>query len=466
MSKLRIPRRVFLRGAAGVTVALPMLESLGFGELAFLPALGPSAARAQATPFRFAVFMHQANGVVQPNFWPSAAGPLTRASLQQDFDTQDRTVGMLADYGEKLIAVHGLSYEYSTTGCGHADGCLQCMTSARPNGNNSNESLAMGPSIDWVISQALDPAGTEPVSLYAGATSSYLGDVILYRGAQQRRAGERNPMNAYNRLFGAGTTTPTNPNQAEQERLALRRRSVNDIVRAQMQAVLARPEISSGDRMRLDAHFSAIRDLEVQMGTGCSVTQLEAFDAGVVDEVVHRHADIIALAMACGKSHVATLNIGNGNDQTQYIINGRTYERFHHISHRVRSDGSDGEAIPNAEALHHDIDKHFAGYFKYLLDKLAAITTPTGTLLDDGVAVWLNDLADGPAHSSRNLPWVLVGSAGGALRTGQYVRGDWNINRIHNTIGAAVGVTNAAGEPLDDFGDDGYTPGHVDGLLT
>jgi hypothetical protein len=340
------------------------------------------------------------------------------------------------------------------------------MTSAAPDGNNSNESLAQGPSIDWVISQALDPAGTEPVSLYAGATSSYLGDVILYRAARQRRAGERNPLNAYNRLFGTGTTSPTDPNQEEQARLALRRKSVNDIVRAQMQAVLGRPELSGNDRMRLDAHFAAIRDLEVDMAGGCSVSELEAFDSGNVDEVVHRHIDIIALSMACGKSHVATLNIGNGNDQTQYTINGRVYERYHHISHRVRSDGSDGEEIPNAEALHHDIDKKFAGYYLRLLEKLSATTTPTGTLLDDGVAVWLNDLADGPPHGSTNLPWVLAGSAGGALRTGQYVRGNWTINRIHNTIGAAVGVTNGAGEPLDDFGDSGYAKGHIDGLLT
>jgi hypothetical protein len=131
----------------------------------------------------------------------------------------------------------------------------------------------------------------------------------------------------------------------------------------------------------------------------------------------------------------------------------------------VRSDGSDGEPIPNAEGLHHDIDKKFAGYFKYLLDKLASFQTPTGTLLDDGVAVWLNDLADGPPHGSTNLPWVLAGGAGGALKTGQYVRGNWTINRIHNTIGAAVGLKNAAGAPLDDFGDDRYPKGHVDGLL-
>ena len=465
MMKKPIPRRMFLRGAAGVLVGLPLLESLGTGQLPLLEAFGPKKARAQEASFRYAIFMRQGNGVLQQQFWPQTAGMLTQASLEADA-AMNRTVGILAPYATKLTMVHGLKYNYSTTGCGHADGCLQALTATAPNGNNSNNSLATGPSLDWVISQALDAPGSEPVSLYAGATSSYLGDVILYRAAQQRRAGERNPMNAYMRLFGmdAGGSSTT-PGGEEAQRLAVRRKSVNDVVRAQMQAVLGRKELSMGDRMRLDAHFSAIRDVEVEITSGCSVTELEAFSANNVDQVVRAHSDILALAMACGKSHAGSLCIGNGNDQTQYTIDGKVYERFHHISHRVRSDGSDGEAIPNAEALHHDIDKKFAGYFKYLVDKLAAVKTPTGTLLDDGVAVWMNDLADGPAHSSRNLPWVLAGGAGGALKTGQYVRGDWTINRIHNTIGAAVGVKNAAGQPLDDFGDDRYPKGFVDGLL-
>jgi hypothetical protein len=169
--------------------------------------------------------------------------------------------------------------------------------------------------------------------------------------------------------------------------------------------------------------------------------------------------------MACGKSHAATLCIGNGNDQTQYVIDGQVMERYHHISHRVRSDGSDGEAIPDAELLHHRSDKKFAGYFKYMLDKLSSVQTPTGTLLDDGVSAWLNDLASGPPHGSKPVPWVLAGGAGGALKTGQYIRGDFSINKILNTIGAAVGVKNGEGAPLDDFGDGGYQKGHIDGML-
>lgn len=452
----KYPRRFFLKGAAGVTLALPLLESLKVPQV-----------KAQDNRFPFAVFVRQGNGIVQENFWPSQPGPLSRDSLSADLSQGDRTAGILADYAEKLNFIRGLSYDFSGTGCGHADGCFQCLTSAAPDGDNSNLTLAMGPSLDWVISQALDPPGSEPVSLYAGATSSFLGDVILYRGPMQRRAGERSPQNAYGRLFG--TETPVEPEDPldESTSLATRRKSVNDLVRAEMQALLGRKELSSGDRMRLEAHFDAIRDLEVNMPPPaiCAPTELGDLNPDFVDDIVHAHIDVIVMAIACGKSHAATLCIGNGNDQTQYTVDGQIMERFHHISHRVRSDGSDGEAIPDADLLHHKIDQKFAGYFKRLLDRLDAIETPTGTLLDDGVAALFNDLASGPAHGSRDVPWVLAGSCGGALRTGQFLDGDWGINRVHNSIGAAVGLKNSAGEPLDDFGNPEYSKGHIDGLL-
>jgi hypothetical protein len=446
-----LPRRLFLRGAAGVAVGLPLLESLG----------GVSEAGAQGERFRYALFLRQGNGVFQQKFWPvSADVALTKARLQEDAMNEDRTVGVLADYAEKLNLVHGLQYKFSGSGCGHADGCLQCLTSAKRNGNFSNETRALGPSLDWVISQALDAPGSEPVSLYAGATADYLGDLILYRGPEQLRAGERNPINAYQRLFGTSM-----PDEMDRARLALQRKSVNDLVRQQMQALLGRPELSAADRQRLDQHFQAIRDLENDMAGGCVISPLGEFDPENVDQVVKTHLDLLALAMACGKSHTGSLCVGNGNDQTQYMIDGRKLERFHHISHRIHADGGEGEPIPDAEDSHHKIDKMFAGFFKHLLDRLSSYTTPTGTLLDDGVCAWLNDLGDGPGHSSKNLPWVLAGGAGGTLKTGNYLKGTWTINKVHNTIGAAVGLTNDAGEPLDDFGDEEYDKGRLSELF-
>src|SRR5690606_37969251 len=125
----------------------------------------------------------------------------------------------------------------------------------------------------------------------------------------------------------------------------------------------------------------------------------------------------------------------------------------------IHSDGSDGDPIPDADRKHHEIDKLFASMFKEPLIALDSYETPTGTLLDEGVSIWLNDLSNGPPHSTDNMPYVCACSCGGQLRTGVYVdaaNGSRQLvshNKFLNTIGAAVGCKNAAGEPLDDFGD-------------
>ncbi|MET0342046.1 MAG: DUF1552 domain-containing protein [Polyangiales bacterium] len=451
-----VGRRAFLRGAASVVVGLPLLEGLL-----------PRGASAQAAGHRFAIFMRQGNGVQQgydkepDRFWPSALGNLTVAGMKAD---SGRAVSVLADHAAKLLLVRGTEMRaIQDAGCGHSSGGLLCLTAARADGRNVEKALATGESLDNRIARELSGAGVEPLTLRAGPRSGYLDDVLSYRSSGSRRVAESNPFNAYKALFGVST------GPSDEAQRALRRKSVNDLVRAEMAALLKNGKLSGEDRERLAQHQQAIRDLETGMQCALPPELLDPLskvttrdsesDAGVL-QTVKLQSQVIALAVACGKTHVATLQIGNGNDQTQYTINGTKYERFHHISHRINSDGSEGTAIANADVKHHEVDKLFAGLFKELVGQLDARKTPTGTLLDDGVAIWLNDLSNGPPHSTRNMPYVCAGSCGGALKTGVYVdAGDVASNRyvthnkFLNTIGAAVGCKNAAGAPLDDFGD-------------
>jgi hypothetical protein len=254
-------------------------------------------------------------------------------------------------------------------------------------------------------------------------------------------------------------------------------------VRDQLTALRNRTDLSSEDQSRLKLHFDSIRDLEIRMAA-CELpmeryNEIAAVPANTVDDnnmietISHMQMDILALAMSCGLVPAATLQIGNGNDGTQYVIDGVVQERFHHISHRINGDGDVGDPIPGAVDKHHRLDLKFAGIFKYLLDRLSGYTTPTGTLLDQGVTIWTNDLGNGPPHGNRNLPYVCAGSCGGYLRTGQYVSArtgtGYNDFTTHNkflsTIGAAVGVTNAQGQPLDDFGDPELQKGQISGML-
>jgi hypothetical protein len=465
----QVGRRVFLRGAASVVVALPILESLL-----------PRGVSAQSAAHRYVVFMRQGNGVQQglgqepDRFWPSSLGALTTASMRAD---NGRAVSVLAELAAKLLVVRGCEMRAIVdVGCGHASGGLLCLTAARANGRNVEKSLATGESIDNRIERALSGAGREPLTLRAGPRSGFIDDVLSYRASGNRRVAESNPYNAYKAMFGLSAGTAS----LDQQR-GLRQKSVNDLVRGEFAQLLSGTKLSRDDRDRLAQHQQAIRDLEVGMQCALPPALLDPLskvttsqaesDAGIV-QTVKLQSQVIALAMACGKVHAATLQIGNGNDQTQYTINGQKYERYHHISHRINSDGADGSTIANADLKHHEIDKLFAGMFRDLLRELDARKTPTGTLLDDGVAIWLNDLSNGPPHSTQNMPYICAGSCGGALKTGVYVdAGDVAAkkfvthNKFLNTIGAAVGCKNASGAALDDFGDPTLAKGRIPQML-
>jgi hypothetical protein len=466
-----VGRRVFLRGAASAVVALPILEGLL-----------PNLAAAQEASKPFAIFMRQANGCQQASngepdrFWPSKLGALTTAGMKAD---GDKAVNVLADFAAKLTIVRGCEMiDRQDAGCGHSAGGLMCLTAAKANGKNIQKALATGESIDNRITRELMGAGKEPLTLRAGMRSGYLDDVLSYRAAGNRRVAESSPYNAYKALFGIATTT----DPAAPDKDSLRRKSVNDLVRAEMTRLLSNSKLSKADRERLEQHQQAIRDLEVGMQCSLppsildpiskiSTSQAES-DAFILDTVKYQ-TQVIALAVACGMARAVTLQIGNGNDQTAYTINGVKYERYHYISHRINSDGSTGSAIANADKKHHDVDVLFAGMFKGLISELAARKTSTGTLLDQGVAVWLNDLANGPAHGRKNVPYVCAGGANGALKTGVYVdAGNMAANtyvthnKFLNTIGAAVGCKNAAGGPLDDFGDASFAKGRIDAMRT
>lgn len=455
-------RRRFLKGVGGVTVGLPFLEAL----------LPRHAKAALGDEKPYAIFCRQGNGVAQAvdeepeRFWPSfGLGAVTGAALTAD---TGRAVSELGPYGDRLSLLKGIDFAFEGNGCGHSGGGNQCLTAARVSQDPSgSRSLAEGESIDNLIAKQLGGADPEPLTLYVGQKRGYLDEVLSYRGPQQLRGAENNPYNVYVDLFGLSNVDPTIV-----EKLRRRQKSVNDLVRGEMQTLLSRTDLSAADRQRLDLHFQSIRDIEVELVCGLGageVAGLKALEAAVSDDdrfadVCKAQMDLIALTLACGAKRAVTLQWGSGNDQTEHTVDGQRQKSFHKISHRIDSDGDMGPPIPNADILHHKIDRIHLSLFKYLLDKLDGYKLANGSLLDLGVTVYLNDLSQ-KYHSYRGVPYILVGSAGGKLKTGQYLDLGVTNNKVLNTIGAALGCTNAAGAPLDDFGDVSLSPGGIPQLV-
>jgi hypothetical protein len=427
-------RRAFLRGAGSIAIGLPFLEGLP----------ERSAWAADAVPV-FSLFIVGACGVVGNKFFPNTAGALTTSGLAS---MTDKAVSVLAPHAANLLFVKGINFPLGgPTGCGHAQGLCQTLTAAPPGGTGSS-AYSNGISADIVIAQAVNPSAADPLTLYAGS-KNYIAERISFKGAGagQVRAADLNPYLLYSRLVGLTTSsdggTTADPLLVE---LATTRKSVNDLVRNELNSLMNMSALSGADKQRLKQHFDSIRDTEVTIGgmgatctkEGLSTSQIEALKSGIafktdgmIENVVKLHLELVALAFACNHNRVATLQWGDGTDGTKYAVpsNASLGWPFHHLSHRVASDSATGSnAI--AEQAHAEIDVLRMQSLLHGLDAFKA-----RGLQDKSLVMWTNHVADGPSHSMKNVPHIIWGNGGGYLKQGQFIdAGNVTNNKLFNTL--------------------------------
>ena len=455
-----VSRRAFLAGAgAAVAVGLPFLEGL------------PSrSAWAQSASPVFTFFVVAQNGVVNKSFLPAATGALTSQSLGSD---PNIATSVLAPHAANLLLLKGLDYPNGVQSCGHAEGCVQTLTGVRP-GSSGNKAFSGGPSADTLIAKALG-AG-DPIALYSGP-KGFIAERISFKGAGagQVRAADVNPYLLYSKVVGlagpasgapaAGGAPMVNPIA---QQIVNNRKSVNDYVRAELNELRGRSELSMADRLRLDQHFQAIRDIETTMDNmapgaieaacsqaGLPVDKYEALRSGFafkgdkMEEYVSLHLQVMAVAFGCNYARTATLQWGDGTDGTKYDVpsNAGLGWTFHQLSHRIQSDSATGNN-PTAEAAHHEID---IVRMKTLLVGLDAFKAHG--LQDHSQLIWTNTIADGPSHSPKGVPMIIWGNARGYLKQGTYIdtRGVPNA-RVLNTLMAAATRDKTPNAPMIDSG--------------
>ncbi len=462
MTLKKLSRRSVLRGLGGVSLALPVFESM----------MGSKAFAAEPRD-RFFFAMKAGNGVLQANnetserFWPEATGALTTAGLKTPGNAA-RATGELADFASRLLMVKNVSLPFSYKQCAHSEAIVQLLTAQNFTPGVGSENKALGRSVDWYIAEKVNPKGVQPLAFIARGSYAYIEEAMSWSSAQTKTPAERKPLAAYMRMTGLSTAP------VETQRLiALRRKSVNDLVRGDLTTLKSSSQLSSFDKQRLDQHLTAVRDLEMSMTCDLDPAQVNAVK-GIADpesndarpEVVKRFLDLTAWAFNCRLNRVGTLQVGSGNDSTQYYYNGSKLPSFHWISHRISADGSEGEPIPNALELHHQVDRIQLQFFRHFLQRLDSYASPYGgTLLDDSLALWCNDVGTG-AHSSDNLPFIFAGKAGGNIQTGKFIdHQKKGVNQVLNSIINAVGIRQASGALVDDFGDAKLAKGNVAGML-
>jgi len=457
-----VNRRAFLYGAGGIAIGLPFLEGLP-----------ERSAWAQDAPPIFTMFMVACCGVEPKRFWPASLGALSTV-----LGTGEKAVDHLKDHAQNLLIVKGIDFPIIGRGCGHAEGLVQSLTGREPRTSGA-QATAGGPSVDMVISAAVNPAGTDPLTLYAGNISNgYIEERLSFDMSGNTRAATNNPYKLYEALVGVasppgsgtGGSGGTPPTPTVTDYLLARRKSAVDQVHAELTSLIQNPKLSAADKQRLEQHFTSLRDVEITMTdppapiAGCvldgvDIEGLEAIknyrynrtnvEVGGIENIVELHMQLVALAFACNYNRTATLQWGDGTDATIYQVPSNSGGEvngwgIHHISHRVQSDAALGNNA-TAEAAHAEIDivrmQTLAKGLNHFRDR---------GLQDQAGVLWTNHVAEGN-HTTRNVPQIIWGNAGGYFKQGEYV----DAGKVQNGKLLNMFITAATGNASPNFGSSG-----------
>ncbi|HEY8924094.1 MAG TPA: DUF1552 domain-containing protein [Polyangia bacterium] len=453
-------RRTFLRGMGGIAVGLPFLET-------FAPR--KAAAQAAATPKRMLVFFNS-NGVNMDKWFPTTYGTLTSASLT------GTGIEPLAPYASRILlprGIHQVPRGYGRDpggGDDHSRG-VGCKLTAAPLAD-STERYAQGVSVDQVIAKAVNPGGQGSLNLMVGYRTKDVLGCISYVSSEQQASPFQDPWKA----FKDWVTTGSPAGGAGMDLAAQRRQSVLDVVKGDFDALKANPALSAQDKTKLDMHFSTIRDVEkgsAAMGLpACTLpsarmSELMAVDPKTVtqdsqyEKIGGMMADVAALALACDHNRVITFQWGSGAAGPIFSWlppDLNTMYNHHKLSHGSTTDGGTMDTLPEADwkAALFNIDQWYAKQLKYLLDRMSGYAEPGGSLLDNSVVMYMNDLSDGLAHSWMDLPIMLIGGCKGYFKQGQYIKMTSGKSTSNDTEVPSnmllTTLANAMGVPLTNFG--------------
>ncbi len=449
MNPLRFTRRNLLRGSLAASALFPLLEA--------------RRVEGQQAPIRRFVVFATPNGTRNSLFWPSG----TETNFQLKQITAD-----LEPFKSKLTFLKGIRLNDSlqngalggTLGSEHARGTGGMLT-ARPlkagtqfkSFGNTTSGWGSGQSLDQFLATKLAPPTTfKSLQLGVHVRDAEVRGRISYSGADQPIPPRENPKDVFAALFGNQTTTPGAVDPAL-KRLWAQRKSVFDLTNAETERV--RQLVGAEDRLKLDAHLAAMRDVEQRLvgatgsggvtttpTTSCAPPTLQDVDLSVDDQYAKAgqlQMDLAAAALACDQTRILTFQWSYSESEHLFQFLGLN-GNHHAISHDFASSGAGYDG-------YNKIQTWYAQQFLYFLQKLDSYEEGDKTLLDNTVVLWATEIGESTQHDLTLMPYVLAGSAGGKIRAGRLL--DYSSNRRDNNQ-LLVSIAQAVGaEDVTTFGD-------------
>jgi len=427
----RSTRRTALLGA-GVTMALPWMESLRAGDEQ------PSTEN-PVFPKRFAA-LFMGNGINADHWWAKGAGEEMELS---------RTLEQLDPFKKKLNVVTGL-FNRNANGVGIHPGQTGNILSGAA--LQKGAVLKGGVSLDQVLANRLGEDSPQP-SLVLGCEQPITGyhetnfsmaysSHISWHDANSPVPMEVYPSLAFDSLFD---------NHGSR-----RMQSILDRVREHASHI--RRQISAADQAKLDEYLTSVREIEKRIERtredkskadenaarrGQPVELMKRPDNGLPEDLrehMRLMGDIIATAFQTDKTRVATLLLCR--DLSGLFYPFLDVRKAHHpASHDDLSDD------------YERVSRYYVSQLAYLALRLDSMPEGQGTVLDNSCLMFISNMWSGSRHDSSKVPLLLLGGLGGTLETGRVLdyldKGDDN----RKLCSLYLSLMDRMGVELPQFGD-------------
>jgi hypothetical protein len=434
---------------AGACATLPLLESMD-----------AAAQDATAAGPQRLVLLYNPNGTIPEAYWPGADATETAFTLGPILEP-------LAGFQDRMLLLRGLDIGVAEAsglpGGPHQRGIgglytgSELQTGTMADGDGSLAGWANGTSIDQELVHRLNPPTLLPsLELGVRATAADVMGRISYSGPGSPVPPMNDPREVFQRLNSGFMNDLSGPEQAagrEQRRLVM--------AAVQAQYASLQPKVSLLDRQKLERHADFLNgivrrlDYGIRPGPACIAPseppQLGVENAADMPDITRLQLDLLALAFACDLTRVASVQFSTAINAIGFPWLNSTAEG-HNLSHRGPSDTAAKDQLTQRA-------RWYAEQIAYLARQLAAVTEGDRTILDNTVMVWGNELSLGNSHSHSEIPFMLLGSAGGRLRTGRYLQfGSQPHNRLLVSLLQVMGVE-ATAFGHREFGGGGPLPG-------
>ncbi|NBR05209.1 MAG: DUF1552 domain-containing protein [Planctomycetes bacterium] len=388
MAMKSFDRRAFIKNAGISAAALPFLGNLD--------ALAFSGKNIQKQ--RMVIFFSP-NGVIPDSFWPNEDG--------ENFLLKE-ILSPLEPFKKQTIVMNGVCDKVRGDGDNHMRGigCLLTGIELLPGnvqgGSHTPAGWANGLSIDQEIKKHLqksEATRTRFGSLELGVLVPDRADTwtrMSYSGANKPITPIDDPYQLFSKLYG----------QAKDKEVL---GSVLDPVIADLKKITAL--VGKDDRKILEEHTGFVREMEKEL-RGLKVSQGHAMpklDPGIREEndnlpkISRMQLDLLHNSLVADFNRIATFQFTNsvGGARMKWL---GIEEGHHQLSHEPDTNKVAVEKLVK-------INKWFCEEIAYFAKKLKDTPEPNGqgSMLDNTLLVWTNELGKGNSHTLDNIPFVMVG---------------------------------------------------------